>query len=132
FSTVDAEKWFGTFPRNLVIIFLRYALASVGHSIYLGRRAICLEFRCGTVAINCGTATSPPSSLARVLGRGLVITFGRLGAVLPFGVTSGENSLGICVRRESSVEAISGESFRYQKQFPTCANGKLGDFRCCE
>ncbi|CAL9019524.1 unnamed protein product [Prunus brigantina] len=30
------------------------------------------------------------------------------------------------------MEAISGESFRYQKRFPTCANGKPGDFLCCE
>ncbi|CAL8992880.1 unnamed protein product [Prunus brigantina] len=34
--------------------------------------------------------------------------------------------------RASSVEAISDESFRYQKRFPTCANGKPSDFRCCE
>ncbi|CAL8991636.1 unnamed protein product [Prunus brigantina] len=40
--------------------------------------------------------------------------------------------LGFCVGQESSVEAISSESFRYQKRFPTCANGKPGHFRCCE
>ncbi|CAL2232163.1 unnamed protein product [Prunus armeniaca] len=92
----------------------------------LGRCAFCLEFQCGTVDTNCGTATcpernvaliagsvgrvpkttmvkfssihvsgfhrllalginsSPPSSLARVFGRGLEIIFGRRNAVSPF------------------------------------------------
>ncbi|CAL9022366.1 unnamed protein product, partial [Prunus brigantina] len=49
-----------------------------------------------------------------------------------FRVSPRENSLSLCVRQESSVEAISGESFRHQRRFPTCANGKPGDFRCCE
>ncbi|CAL8163008.1 unnamed protein product [Prunus armeniaca] len=169
---VDAEKWFGTFPR-------------------LGRCAICLEFRCGTVDINCGTATcrrgSPPSPLARVLGRGFEVVIGReccptvrqkvasSGRVkghlsaststprvpsVPHGMSDtwrentvanpvpinrddsgGEITLHI-VRSESSVEAISDESFRYSRQFPTSvngnqaisgiANGRKGDFRHCK
>ncbi|CAL9013592.1 unnamed protein product, partial [Prunus brigantina] len=43
---------------------------------------------CGHQLWDCHVALglrSPPSSLARVLGMGLVITFGRLDAVLPFG-----------------------------------------------
>ncbi|CAL9000623.1 unnamed protein product, partial [Prunus brigantina] len=51
------------------MFFLRSALALVGRSIYLGRCARCLEFRCGTVAINCGTATTRPKRFAQPTGR---------------------------------------------------------------
>ncbi|CAL2237010.1 unnamed protein product [Prunus armeniaca] len=96
-------------------------VSSVSDVLGLGRRAICLEFRCGTLGVSCGTATrqrgrgcpnvaiggfgteggcrrhtwpwfsprvryslavhfginrSPPSPLARVLGRGFEVVFG--------------------------------------------------------
>ncbi|CAL2275838.1 unnamed protein product [Prunus armeniaca] len=38
-KSVDAEKWFCTFPRNLVIKSLRYLMSSVGCAIW---------HRCGT------------------------------------------------------------------------------------
>ncbi|CAL8112740.1 unnamed protein product [Prunus armeniaca] len=121
--SVDAEKWFGTFPRNLEILGLQYALGlryalGLGRAfdlenskcsvrsrapvwyrpkalrcLSLGRCAICLEFLCGTVDVNCGTATcpwgSPPSPLARVLGMGFEVVFGR--KCCPTRLTSGKS-----------------------------------------
>ncbi|CAL8080841.1 unnamed protein product [Prunus armeniaca] len=77
-------------------------LGYVSSFIGLGRCAICLEFRCGTLGVNRGAATcqsgqgcpnvvigrsstegecrrhtSPPSPLARVFGRGFEFVLGR-------------------------------------------------------
>ncbi|CAL8088585.1 unnamed protein product [Prunus armeniaca] len=79
-QTIDVEKWFGTFPRNLVIWGLRYSLGlgrvcdlqdskrSLFSFIDLGRCASCLEFRYGIVDSNCGTATCPEGNVALATG----------------------------------------------------------------
>ncbi|CAL9029349.1 unnamed protein product, partial [Prunus brigantina] len=88
---------------------------------------------------------SPPSSLARVLGRGLVTAFGRLDVVLPFdiGADGGaqlRRSPKVALEKtKGRVELMGGETLRLPGDFRRVrtanqaisgvANGRLGDFR---
>ncbi|CAL2244492.1 unnamed protein product [Prunus armeniaca] len=113
---VDVEKWFGTFPRNLVIKSLRYLMSSVGCAICKIANTrpweACNLFRIsmwdsGHQLWDCHEskgARSPPSPLARVLGRGFEVVFGRNR-----GLTVRQSNLRLTsVKSEDRVE-LTGE-----------------------